>query len=244
MTVTDATWTLTPRQLYVLWGDLGLADFPYPLDVTEPAEIEPEDIARELAAAGLLEGGQPKPALDEALRLLAQRRVWVDSIWLPDERSPSPHRVVGVWGDEDGVLVAQTPGEPYERGGALSMRMIGPPVIARETVGLLPPERPGGHAPVTVAAEELREATLGREHPVTRLLTDGHLRVGQLAANRHHDGCHHRSAVIRWFDRPDDGRYLVILAAGDDGEVVTVSPADQSVLAAALDHELRSLTTD
>lgn len=242
MPVAALTWTLTPAQLYVLWNDLGLADFPYPLDVVEPTTVEPEGIAAELAAAGLLEDGQPKPALDDALRLLAQRQVWVDSIWLPDEHAPAPFRVVGVPGTEDAVLVTQLPGVEPDRGGELVMRVVTSTMLARETVDLLPSVGPGGHPPVGASAVDLRNGSLPSDHPLRVLLAAPHPRLGQIAANHDHEGGHRRSSVIRWFDRPDDGRYLLLVTTDDQGEHLTICPADTDTLTAALARELDAVT--
>lgn len=48
----------------------------------------------------------------------------------------------------------------------------------------------------------------------------------------------HRSDVLRWFDRPGDGRYLM----STDG-AVTVRGADVAILAGALGEHLARLST-
>jgi hypothetical protein len=148
---------------------------------------------------------------------------------------------VGVRGEQDGVLVTQLPGARVDLGGDLSMRIISSARMTEEIVEALPPERPGEHPPVTVAAADVVAGAVTPTHPISKLLACRHTRLGQLAANLRTGATAHRSPVIRWFDRPDDGRY-VIVPTRPGGETITVTPADPIVLATAIDREIRLLS--
>ncbi|RKT57374.1 ESX secretion-associated protein EspG [Saccharothrix australiensis] len=130
----EPEFLLSPRELDVVWHDLGLGRLPYPLDVPSLGATG-EERAR-LRAEVLAELGEPDPRLVDLLRLLADHRLAVDAVAHLDR----PVRAVAASDHRRAVLAVIDSGKV----GLLEIR---PTALARSIVEVLPDGAPGpGHA--------------------------------------------------------------------------------------------------
>ncbi|MBW4716354.1 ESX secretion-associated protein EspG [Saccharothrix obliqua] len=146
----EPEFLLTPRQLDVVWHDLGLGRLPYPLDVPSLGATG-EERAR-LRAEVLAEHGEPAPRLVGLLRLLADHRVAVDAVAHIDR----PVRAVAASDGSRAVLAVVDSG----RVGVLEIR---PTALARSIVEVLPDGAAGPGSALSIRQEALEEAVALRQ---------------------------------------------------------------------------------
>lgn len=165
----------------------------------------------------------------------------------------SPLQLRIVWtelqlGDLPSPLQArQEPGPQEHAGGDVALGPLAPDALIRAVVGQLPPARPGRTPQVRITAlharaEEPEESGMvlarpggqddqGPEQVFRELVEAPHTAMGQIGANiRDHAGRVHRSPVLRWFDNPGDGRYVLVPDPRQARQVVTLAPVDASQL--------------
>ncbi|KAA9148160.1 ESX secretion-associated protein EspG [Amycolatopsis acidicola] len=237
---------LSQLEFDLLWDDLGLGAQPYPLGVPSHGYTmdEREDLGGEvfesLNAAGLIDGEEISPELEELLATLNSPAISVDALLLGEV----PLRLLAAAGPRQAVLAVLDSEE-------LALRRIFPvqqllPVVA-DVLGAAP-AGPGQEVrlPREVFAESLRtfaesghsgfEWTLAQAGITGRavralwtLAESPRVCSGQLAAN----GPRGRSQVVTWFDT-EAGRYGVTTQGRAGKQWVTVTPADGAWLATRL----------
>jgi hypothetical protein len=266
---TAVSWRLSAVQVDQVWEFLGLGDYPYPIEVRSHGQTDVERralrhrVRDELRGAGLLRADRLDADLEAALRLIARAECWVDSVWLPDEHADSPMRALAARTGRAALLAVQLPGESEHAGGDLLLREIHPSGLVAAVVGELPTAPAGRRPAVTAPASAFggpatapREETggvlvsgspgAGRAERDLRtfeeVLDAPHRRAGQLAAN-HRDaaGRRRRSAALRWFDNPDDGRYLLVDESDGREARSTLRPVDAHQLGARAQAALNSV---
>lgn len=253
---------LTPRQLDVLWHDLGLGRLPYPLDVPSTgADMAERGRLRAEVLAEL--GGSVDVRLAEKLELLASPDLAVDAV----AGVGGPVRAIAASNRRRAVLAVL-------KGDAIDLTEIRPTSLAKSIVDVLP-ERPAGPGgPRTLRLETLRQAVTryedtedtedtgddpwGNEELDERaalvkagLPAEDAKAVSELAANRVAGGqfgvsCSDggypgkRSPVlVNWFDT-HRGRYLMVC----DDQWLSIAPADNDRIAARVGSVLSTVTTD
>jgi hypothetical protein len=246
---------LTPRQLDVLWSDLGLGRLPYPLDVPslggtveERARLR-QEIHQELEHAGLARRGRPDAELEGMLRLLAEHDVAVDAVAHIDR----PVRALAASNGNSAVLVVIDDGQI----GLLEIRPTG---LARAIVEVLPSGTAGSGSALSMPLETLHKAVALHEDPehdeddpwggsdelderealVKAGLPGNDAKVvSELAANRVAGGqfgvsrggqsqfrTERAPVLITWFDT-DQGRYLMVR----DDRWLSIAPTDNDRIA-------------
>ncbi|ACU40023.1 ESX secretion-associated protein EspG [Actinosynnema pretiosum subsp. pretiosum] len=250
----EPEYLLTPRQLDVLWQDLGLGRLPYPLDVPSLGATEAERARlREQVLAEL--GGQPDHRLVSLLRLLADHRVSVDAI----AHVERPIRAVAVSdGDRAALAVIDS--------GSVGLLEIRPTSLARSIVEVLPAGAAGPGSSLSLRVETMSAAVAmqgqsdGDEDDPwgdsevderTALQRAGLSRedataLSELAANRkaggqfgvsHGGGGGYRAqragVTITWFDT-HQGRYLMVRENG----WLSLAPTDNDRIASRIDSVL------
>ncbi|MEV0680703.1 ESX secretion-associated protein EspG [Actinosynnema sp. NPDC050436] len=141
----EPQFLLTPRELDVLWHDLGLGRLPYPLDVPSVGATGEERAL--LRARVLAEYGEPDPRLVDLLRVLADHQVAVDAVAHVDR----PVRAVAASTGRHAVLAVVDSGKI----GVLEIR---PTALARSIVEVLPHGSAGPGSALSVRLETLDEA--------------------------------------------------------------------------------------
>ncbi len=244
--VIEPQFLLSPRQLDVLWHDLGLGRLPYPLDVPSLGATG-EERAR-LRAEVLAEYGEPDPRLLDLLRLLADPQVAVDAVAHLDR----PVRAVAASNGNRAVLAVIDSGKV----GLLEIR---PTALARSIVEVLPNGSAGPGAALSLRLETLNEAVaLQQEQPdndedddpwgsgelderealqKAGLSREDASVVSELAANRVAGGqfgvttnggyrATRAGVLITWFDT-NQGRYLMVHENG----WLSLAPTDNDRIA-------------
>jgi hypothetical protein len=172
---------LTPEQYDILWEDLRLGEFPFPLVVQGHGTTMDERqrirarVYRELAGRGLADlpppprPGQLRPGmrppsptvhkdLVDVLILLGRPPVSLDMVWLPDRDAPDVRNALVVASGDDGVLAE------LEGGTGLRIMPVRASAIVPALLHLLPPVPPARGYPVTVPVDALTPA--GSAQPV------------------------------------------------------------------------------
>ncbi|MEU5694128.1 ESX secretion-associated protein EspG [Actinosynnema sp. NPDC020468] len=251
----EPQYLLTPRQLDVLWHDLGLGRLPYPLDVPSLGGTT-EDRAR-LRAEVLAELGGADDRLVDLLRLLADHRVSVDAVAQIDRTV----RAVAASDGQRAVLAVIDSGK-------IGLLEIRPTSLARAIVEVLPDGAAGPGAALSLTLEQLdaavalqgeqqgdededpwgdnelseREALqkvgLSREDAsVVSELATSRIAGGQFGVSY---GGGHRPAradtLITWFDT-NQGRYLMV----HEGGWLSLAPTDNDRIAVRIDKVLTSV---
>lgn len=242
---------LSLAALDILWEDLRLGRWPFPLEV--PSHGDTDEVRERIRAAvyadlgrrGLATGTHAEDGLVEKLRLLAEPAVGIDLVALLDLADADPLKALAVARGRHGLLVVQ-------RRLTVTLRGMRDLKLAGALVDLLPHTRAGSGESITQRAAALRDqrtgslvqaggvldtvtpraAADGKLRAVARILERPVLRAGQLGITRFDDsGKRHREPGIGWFDT-DDGRYATTMVPGPDGEDwVTIWPADNARLA-------------
>ncbi|WAL66446.1 ESX secretion-associated protein EspG [Amycolatopsis cynarae] len=232
---------LSHLEFDLLWEELELGDHPYPLDVRSHGFTMDErdelggQVFETLTQAGLIDGEDLDPGLEERLKLLATPRFSVDALLIGEV----PLRVLAAAGPRDAVLAVLDHAE-------LALRPFPPDQLigtVAEVAGDLP-AGPGGSVrlPRQVFSEAMNafaarghsgfEWTLsqaGVSGRATRALStlaeSPRTCSGQLAAN----GPRGRSPVLTLLDT-EAGRYGLTVDGRAGTQWVTVTPADTNWL--------------
>ncbi|GAA3844830.1 ESX secretion-associated protein EspG [Saccharothrix violaceirubra] len=229
----EPEFLLTPRQLDVVWHDLGAGRLPYPLDVPSLGGTE-EDRARLRD-----EVGQPSPRLADLLLLLGRGRVAVDGV-------ADLGRVVRAVAVSDGARAVLAVIDD-DRIGLLEVR---PTALAHAVVEILPDGTAGpGNAlslPVTALSQAVTQdfaesddpwgdAGLGEREALHRagVSREDATALTELAAGRVAGGQFGVSvggsrvgALVTWFDTAH-GRYLMVNEHG----WLSLAPTDNDRIA-------------
>jgi hypothetical protein len=227
----------------VLWEDLRLIRVPpFPLEVPAHTQTYEErlrlkdTVYGELEGAGLTHRRQPVPELLDALRLLAQPAVRLDALALLDIADEVPLRAVVVARGRQALLAVQ-------RDGVITLDAIRETALAASIVGVVPPNRPGKAAAVTVPASAAQgrgsRSDVQRLAELQTIMSTPVLRAGQFGISTvNRDGRDTRQPGLNWFDT-EEGRFAASITRGRDGESWTnVAPADNRRLTYRLAESL------
>ncbi len=243
-------WQFTPDEFLLLWAQIGIARVPFPLQLRASAQTMDEQSANNRAIrerfehGGVLHRGRVDADLENALRTLAQPLLCCTAFGF---YGPSPEQLVRIRAAHAGgagVLALQLAGRSHDVGGDVVLRTVAGSGLAEAVVSALPAAVPGTVAAASMAAR----ASAGGYRPLSvvhnadqraadrfRRLVEGPFSgAGQFAVTAlATDGEPHKLNTLRWFDRPDDGRYLTT-----HGATSTICPADAATLTAALHQQL------
>ncbi|GAA0510046.1 ESX secretion-associated protein EspG [Saccharopolyspora subtropica] len=260
-------WLMPPLWFDLCWEIGGFDEAPFPIAVrSHGATLEERAVLRqralpEMRAAGLLADGGLAPRFAHVLGQIAKPGLWVEGVWMPDDTTDSPARLLSVATDEGAVLCVQEPGESEQFGGDLRISVHHRTSVAAAAVQGMPSAPPGRRPRLAVPVADLapRDNTdesfedvdmmqsvgTRRTTPAAQALRaiteEQHYRDGQFTANlRDRIGRTHRSQVFRWFDAFEpDGRYGVTQqqrpGVGPEIVLAPVGPAD---LSTALDNRI------
>ncbi|MFC6088524.1 ESX secretion-associated protein EspG [Saccharothrix lopnurensis] len=228
---------LTHLEFDLLWEDLGTGEPPYPLEVPSHGETQDErdalggEVLRTLTEAGLADGEEVSPELEDLFGRLAHGSTSVDALVF----RPTPWRVLATARGPRGVLAVlndhEVALEPVTDLTAAVTRVIGDaPAGPGEPVSLPRPAfsaamdayARSGHAGMERALAQAR-VTGRATRAITTLVDSPRTASGQLAVT----GPAGRSPVLSWTDTAA-GRYAM---STDDTGWVRVTPADTAWLA-------------
>lgn len=264
-------WLLPPLWFDLCWEIGGFDEYPFPISVLshgqtlEERAIMKQRAAPEMQAAGLLAGDRLAPRFGAVLAQIARPGLWVEGLWMADNVTPSPSRLMSIVSEEGSILLVQGPGQSESSGGDLQISVQRDPITSAALQGL-PPAPPGNRprmaVPMSVLAPKNTEedeyddvdvmqpqgARNGREAKAAQALRDlvdgEHLRDGQFTVNlRDRMGRSQRSGVFKWFDAMEpDGRYGVTQQqrGGSETEFV-VSPISATEIRTALENRVNEV---
>jgi hypothetical protein len=248
-------YVLSEREFDILCGDLGLGQVPYPLQVpsvgqtmSERARIR-EDVHRALAGRGLVDSGRVRAGLTDALTLLLQHDMSIDSVGY----AGGSLRALAVTDHDTAVLAWMT-------GDQVKLAEIRPTALAQSIVALLPAGEPGQSRAMSVQASALTAAVeydsdddddpfAGDDDERTALTKAGVSgedanALLDLARNRVAGGQLGVSArgiratpLITWFDT-HQGRYLMV----SENSWLSFAPADNERIEQRLADVLAAAT--
>ncbi|MER7080444.1 EspG family protein [Saccharopolyspora kobensis] len=230
-------WLLPPLWFDFCWEIGRFDEYPFPIAVrSHGATLEERAVLRqralpEMQAAGLLAGTGLAPRFGQVLAQLAKPGLWIEGLWLPDETTDSPVRLMSVAAEDGALLLVQDSGESASYGGDLRISVHPRTSLVAAALQGMPPAPPGKRPRLAVPCAELAQEKAAPEEsfdevdmmqsaaPTRRnpsaadalrsLLAEQHLRDGQFTVNmRDRNGRMRRSQVLKWFDaREPDGRY-------------------------------------
>ncbi|WNV85862.1 ESX secretion-associated protein EspG [Umezawaea sp. Da 62-37] len=230
---------LSHLEFDLLWEDLGTGTPPYPLEVPSHGATEQErdalgaDVLRTLTQAGLADGVDISPDLEDLFGVLAHGVLSVDALVF----RPTPWRVLATARDGRGVLAVlndhEVVLEPVTDLATAVTRVVGD--AGAGPGEQVQPPRPVFSAAVDAYTESghrgleraLAQANItGRlTRAITTLIDSPRRATGQLAAT----GPAGRSPVLSWTDTAA-GRYAMATERTGDTEWVRISPADSAWL--------------
>jgi hypothetical protein len=226
---------LSHLEFDLVWEDLGVGEPPYPLEVPSHGGTMDErdalgsEVLRTLTEAGLADGVDVSPELEDLLTLLAHGEVSVDALVF----RPHPWRVLATSRGRQGVLAVlndrEVALEPITDLASAITRVIGDaPAGPGEQVRMprsvfaaaMDAYAESGHAALE---RTLAQAGItGRAtRSITTLVDSPRKSTGQLAAT----GPAGRSRVLSWTETAA-GRYALTTEQSPDTEWVHLSPAD------------------
>ncbi|GLZ39821.1 ESX secretion-associated protein EspG [Actinokineospora sp. NBRC 105648] len=234
---TQLGWMFTPDEFGHVWDRLGITELPYPLQVARAGitaveqAVVADRVRGRLRAAGILgRGDRLDPELEAGLRMLGAPEVSVDSVWMAEDGSDSPHRVLAARVGRRAVIATQEPGPSAHVGGDVLVRDVDISALAAAVVAELPADRAGRTPGGSWRAERAEQVAV-----LTELLAARRLRAGQLGVSSRGN----RGSALFWFDVAGDGRYaLMRTVRGDGRQWVAIAPADSAVLREQLAHIL------
>jgi len=230
----------------MLWEDLRLGGYPFPLEVRSHGETIEERVRiktavyADLERRGLVRSRRAEPELEDVLHLLARPTISIDAVAMLD-MDAQPTRAVAVATGRHALLVVQ--GELK-----IALTNIRETALAASIVGILPQAKAGPGVPVSLALDDLKprgaHARPDPEHKMKlqrlgAVMQRPVIRAGEFGVTvRDPHGKATRLPGISWFDT-DAGRYMNTLRAATDGEEwLTLTPADGSRIAHRLSEEL------
>lgn len=231
---------LSHLEFDLLWEDLGEGSPPYPLEVPSHGVTEQErdalgsDVLRTLTEAGLADGVDVGPELEDLFGRLVHGELSVDALVF----RPTPWRVLATSRGPRGLLVVLNDQEvsldPVTDLAAAITRVVGDaPAGPGEQVQMPRPVFSAAVDAFARAGHPGLERTLAQANitgrvtrAITTLVDSPRRATGQLAAT----GPAGRSRVLSWTDTPA-GRYAVATEQSGDTEWVRISPADTAWLA-------------
>ncbi len=246
-------WLLTPDEFLLLWSDVGIARIPFPLQLRESAPSMDERssgtrITRErFERGGVLACGRIAADLENALRTLAQPLLCCTAFGF---YGPCPEQLVRIRAAHAGgagVLAVQLAGPAHDVGGEVILSTVAGSRLAEAVVGALPAAKPGGiaAASMSVSPSSAGYSSINVVHTAAQRATERFQRLvegpfsgaGQFVVTAlDTDSDARKLDTLRWFDRPDDGRYLTV-----HGATSTVRPTDAATLTAALQEQISAL---
>lgn len=226
-------WLLPPLWFDLCWEIGGFDEHPFPISVRSHGETLEERAAirqrtvPELQKAGLLAQSGLTQRFAEVLGQLAKPGLWIEGLWMPDETTDSPFRLLSVATEQGALLLVQQSGETENYGGDLRISVLPRTSVGAAAVQGMPPAPVGKRPRLAVPAADVAvqkssddfenidhmQSSGPRKAPAAEALRNfveaPHHRDGQFTANlRDRFGRTHRSAVLKWFDAPEpDGRY-------------------------------------
>lgn len=226
---------LSHLEFDLLWEDLGTGELPYPLEVpSHGATMDDRDalgteVLRELTAAGLADGEEVAPELEDLFGRLSHGVVSVDALVF----RPQPWRVLATTRGTRGVLAVlndrEVALEPITDLATAVMRVVGDaPAAPGEQLRMprsvfsdaIDAYARSGHA--AMERELTRAGITGRAtRSITTLVDSPRQATGQLAVS----GPAGRSRVLSWTDTAA-GRYALTTEESTDTEWVHLAPAD------------------
>ena len=231
--------TLSRPEFEAVWSALDLGDVPFPLAGARPPAPEwPVDLATafaRLAERGLVVGTRLRDELVDCLTVLALPERSVDAV------GGVGHRLAALAATARGVAAMAV-----ADGDEVTVTSIREGSLVESVVALLPAVPAGPGREVTVPVAVVRRFLDGQDdagvppHAVAALgaLAEARVRGGQFGVNMADplSGELFRGIpVVSWFDTVD-GRYLMT----NDGDTLTVAPADAAVIAVRLHEVLAS----
>jgi hypothetical protein len=230
---------LSHLEFDLLWEDLGTGEPPYPLEVPSHGEtMDDRDalgsaVLRTLTEAGLADGEDVSPELEELFTLLAHGEVSVDALVF----RPHPWRVLATSRGNRGVLAVlndrEVALEPITDLTSAITRVIGDaPAGPGEQVRMPRPVFAAAMDAYARSGHPALERTLAQAgitgratRSITTLVDSPRRSTGQLAAT----GPSGRSRVLSWTETAA-GRYALTTQQSPDTEWVHLSPADTAWL--------------
>lgn len=255
-------WLLPPLWFDMCWEIGAFDEMPFPIAVrSHGATLEERAVLKqravpEMRTAGLLAGEHLAPRFHDVLAELAKPSLWIEGLWMPDETTESPARLLCVAGEDGAILLVQQPGETEQRGGDLNITLHPRTGLAAAAVQGMPPATRGKQPRVAVPLDHVAPDPQARQdqnyadvelmrpavtfqnraskpaRQLRNMLDQQHFRDGQFTASlRDQLGRTHRSSVLKWFDAFEpDGRYGMHQQhrAGNEQEIVLapVGPAE------------------
>ncbi|MFJ6675611.1 ESX secretion-associated protein EspG [Actinosynnema sp. NPDC091369] len=226
---------LSHLEFDLLWEDLGAGEPPYPLEVPSHGETMDErdalgsEVLRTLTEAGLADGEDVAPELEDLFTLLAHGEVSVDALVF----RPHPWRVLATSRGRQGVLAVlndrEVALEPVTDLTSAITRVIGDaPAGPGEQVRMPRPVFAAAMDAYAQSGHTALERTLAQAgitgratRSITTLVDSPRKSTGQLAAT----GPGGRSRVLSWTETAA-GRYALTTEQSPDTEWVHLSPAD------------------
>ncbi|ONI90189.1 ESX secretion-associated protein EspG [Saccharothrix sp. ALI-22-I] len=231
---------LSHLEFDLLWEDLGTGELPYPLEVPSHGETMDDrdalgaEVLRTLTEAGLADGEDISPELEDLFTLLSHGEFSVDALIF----RPTPWRVLATTRGRRGVLAVlndrEVALEPIADLTSAITRVIGDASPGPGEQVRMPRSvfsaamdayAKSGHAAMerTLAQADI---TGRATRAITTLVDSPRKATGQLAAT----GPSGRSRTLSWTDTAA-GRYALTSAQSLDTEWVHLSPADTPWLA-------------
>ena len=258
-------WRLSPLWFDLCWEIGGFDEYPFPIAVRSHGQtLEERAVIRQralpdLEAAGLATDFGLTPRFAQVLGQVGKPGLWIEGLWLPDDTSSSPARMMSIVTDGGSILLVQAPGETEALGGDVYISVHPRTSIAAAAVQGMPPAPPGQRPVVVVPmsalapreeesyedAGVLQTSSYSRQKPAEDALREmvdaQHWRDGQFTANlRDRMGRTHRSQPLKWFDAFEpDGRYGLATQQrpGSETELV-LTPMGPGDITASLDKRV------
>ncbi|TCO58055.1 ESX secretion-associated protein EspG [Actinocrispum wychmicini] len=232
--------------LDMLWEDMKLGTFPFPLEIRSHGETVEERIRiktavySDLERRGLVRGRRPEPELEDVLRLLARPTISIDAVAMVD-MAGEPTKAMVVATGRHALLAVQ---------GDLTVTLtsVRETALTSSIVEVLPHVKAGPGVPVSMPVDDLNARGAHRRpdpedkmklQRLAAVMQRPVVRAGQFGITvRDPHGKATRLPGITWFDT-DAGRYMNVLRAASDGEEwLTLTPADSGRISHRLSEEL------
>jgi len=249
---TANAWKLTQIEFYCAWRALGRDRMPFPLEFRSDTEVA-SDFEREcaIAAQRVVNLAQADPGIYQAMEILAQPRVRVETLGYRRDGRDRMVRMHAAIGDGAGTLLAQEPGAAtdLEAAGDIRIYLHGPGGAVKRMVSLLPDVPPGTAPGISVNRLDLapqetwsasetrspREQAMRFFRQPYRTYLEIKVDLGPAL-----DGWQDGGDYLQVVDFDKTGRYLLTL-----GNRIEATPLTADKLRATIQHRIdRALTQD